>query len=88
MSETIFNAGNTLIPAYLALQSMGYRVWWQRGDSAPDDETWFAEGELGHFIAEDPVSLLGLIAMREQRGITWHASDEQIAAFMDQYSPI
>lgn len=85
MAEKIGNAGNTLLPAYLALQSKGYKVWWERGDSAPDDERWFAEGPLGSFIADDPVELLGLVAMREVRGVSWQASDDQIDEFMAKY---
>jgi hypothetical protein len=85
MVDHIGNAANALIPAYLALQSKGYRVSWKRGDSSPDDETWFAEGPLGSFTAEDPVELLGLVAMREERGASWKASDEQIDEFMAKY---
>jgi hypothetical protein len=86
MTEQISNAGNTLIPAYLALKSKGYHVSWKRGDSAPDDETWFAEGPLGRFTAEDPVTLLGLVVMREQRGSNWKATDEEIDEFMSNYN--
>ncbi len=85
MTDRIANAGNTLIPAYLALQTKGYRVWWERSGSAPDDETWFAEGPLGKFIADDTLQLLGLITMREVRGESWQASDDQIDEFMKRY---
>lgn len=86
MTEQIANAGNTLVPAYLALQAKGYHVAWKRGDAAPGDEMWFAEGPLGRFIAEDAVALLGLVAMREQRGSNWKATDEQIDEFMSNYN--
>ena len=85
MAEKIGNAANTLVPAYLALQSKGYQVRWERGNSAPDDETWFADGPLGSFVADDPIELLGLIAMRELRGPSWTATDDQIDAFMSRY---
>lgn len=85
MMEFIRNCGNTLVPAYLALQSKGYRVWWDRGNSAPVDETWYAEGSLGAFVGDDPIELLGLVAMRELRGAEWKASDEQIDEFMAKY---
>ena len=86
MTEQIANAANTLIPAFLALQTKGYRVWWERGDNAPDDETWYAEGPLGRFVADDSVGLLGLVAMRELRGLDWKAGDEQINDFMRDYN--
>jgi hypothetical protein len=85
MPDQIANAANTLIPAYLALQSKGYRVWWERDGSTPDDETWFAEGPLGSFIADDTLQLLGLVTMREIRGESWYASDDQIDEFMAKY---
>ena len=85
MSEHISNAGNTLVPAYLALQSKGYQVWWERGDSAPDDEIWFAKGPLGDFSACDAVELLGLVTMPEMRGPAWQATDAQIDEFMAKY---
>lgn len=87
MTEQIANAGNTLIPAFLALKSKGYRVWWERGDNAPEDETWYAEGPLGCFVADDSLQLLGLVAMRELRGSDWKADDDQIDNFMRHYAP-
>jgi hypothetical protein len=86
MTEQIVNAANTLIPAFLALQTKGYRVWWERGQAAADNETWYAEGPLGRFVADDPVELLGLVAMRELRGSNWKADDEQIDNFMREYN--
>jgi hypothetical protein len=85
MVPLIANAANTIIPAYLVLQSKGYQVHWERNDTTPENEVWYAEGPLGNFIADDSVSLLGLIAMREVRGPDWQASDEQIDAFMEGY---
>lgn len=80
----IAEAANTIVPAVLALRSLGYRVRASRTDTSPD-ETWHAEGPLGEFIADGPVALLGLIAMREERGADWKASDDEIDAFMIEY---
>ena len=86
MTKQIANAANTLIPAFLALQSKGYRVWWARSDNAPDAATWYAEGPLGRFVADNSVELLGLVAMRELRGSNWKANDQQIDDFMRVYN--
>ena len=85
MTEQITNAANTLIPAFLALQTKGYCVWWERGVYAPDDEIWYAEGTLGRFVANDSVELLGLVTMRELRGANWMANDQQIEDFTREY---
>ncbi len=84
--ERLTNAGNTMVPAILSLESKGYLVRWERGERSPDDETWFAEGPLGKFCGNDPVELLGLVAMREMRGPDWKASDQQIDEFMHRYN--
>ena len=49
------------------------------------DDGSLALGPLGTFAAEDAVALLGLVAMRELRGASWKASDEQIDEFMARY---
>jgi hypothetical protein len=85
MDENIGPAGNTLVPAVLALESKGYCVSWTRQND--HDETWFAEGPLGRFLGDDPLELLGLIAMREIRGENWRATDGQIDEFMNRYDP-
>jgi SAM-dependent methyltransferase len=81
MIERIGNAGNTTVPAILAMESKGYRVTWRPSISAGNEKQWFAEGSLGLFFAEDPVTVLGLIAIREIRGPNWRASDSQISDF-------
>ncbi|MEO1728816.1 MAG: hypothetical protein AAFR95_17525 [Bacteroidota bacterium] len=71
-----------LIPALLALRAMGYDV------SRPYDgerEWWRAETETVEFGAEDPLSLLGLVALRENRGAAWRASDAEIDAVMQEF---
>lgn len=85
MSNHITAAGNTEIPAYLALLTKGYRVSWQRGESSPEDEIWFAEGQLGKFSANGPIELLGLVSMREIRGEKWEAPHDEIDRFMAAY---
>jgi hypothetical protein len=76
-------AGNTLVPAILALKAKGYRVSWTRRSN--EDESWRAEGPLGGFGGESPEEVLGLIAMCEMRGEDWKAPDEEIDAFAKRY---
>ena len=54
-------------------------------DSSTGDETWYAEGMFGRFVANSTVELLGLVAMRELRGAGWKADDQQIESFMRNY---
>lgn len=78
----IASAGNTVVPAYLALLAKGYLV--SRDPLAPGsaEETWRAQGDGLEFLAEDPVTLLGLVAMFETRGTDWKASDLDIDHFL------
>jgi hypothetical protein len=81
---TIATAGNVLVPAYLALRHKGYRVTRvvpARGKS----ETWRATKAGEEFIAEDTLSLLGLVALYEARGATWQAEDAEIDAFFERF---
>jgi hypothetical protein len=76
-------AGNVLVPAYLALKQKGFRVWCVKSSSDTELETWYAEDEGRHFCAEDPLSLLGLVAIQETCGYDWEATDEEIDAFFN-----
>lgn len=79
----IVAAGNTIVPAYLALLQKGYRV--RREETAGSTEWWRAEGPECILIAEDPETLLGLAAMYETRGPDWGASDAEIEAFLERF---
>jgi len=77
----IATAGNTVVPAYLALLAKGYSV----SREAPDKhaaEIWRAEARGNSFIAEDRVYLLGLVALLEVRGESWKANDAEIERFL------
>lgn len=82
----IATAGNVIVPAYLTLKQKGFKVWWIRSNSKPDEETWYAEDASRKFMAEDPVALLGLILLHEVRGDNWQASDEEIDDFLAFYA--
>jgi hypothetical protein len=67
----------------LALIQRGYTVTFKKEG---DVELWTAEGPLGRFIGEDPLVVLGLVALGETRNSDWKATDEQIADFFTKYS--
>lgn len=78
-SIQITAAGNTEVPAYLALVARGFNV------SCDHQAVWTAtKGETG-FLADSPLQLLGVVAMFESRGPQWQASDEQIEEFLRKY---
>jgi hypothetical protein len=79
----IASAGNTIVPAYLALLEKGYRV--SRVGVDEHGETWQALKESEEFIAEDPLTLLGLVALYEARGAAWQAPDVDIDAFLKRF---
>lgn len=83
--NTIVSAGNVLVPAYLALVGKGYSVTRSKSGRRDDPEEWCAIKGAARFVAEDPLSLLGLVAMGESRGSAWKASDEEIDAFFAQF---
>jgi hypothetical protein len=48
-------------------------------------ENWIAEGPVGRFGAEDPITLLGVVSIAETRGDDWQATDAEIDAFLKQF---
>lgn len=84
-SEIISASGNTDVPAYLAIKSLGAEITREMRDE--EAEWWIAVLYGCRFIAEGPLELLGLITMRRERGSNWKASDEQIEAFIETYYP-
>ena len=73
-------SGTTVIPAILALESLGFRVTFDaksgdcqatRGDEAYD--------------GVDPVWVLGLVKLAEVRGRDWTVSDEEIDATLRRF---
>ena len=79
----IASAGNTIVPAYLLIREKGYAV--RKSAHANAEETWYAEKGDVQLIAEDPLTLLGLVALYEARGGDWKAKDEEIEAFVRKF---
>ncbi|HBX81449.1 MAG TPA: hypothetical protein DEH05_10110 [Propionibacteriaceae bacterium] len=72
-------AGNTVVPAVLALRALGFTVE-REGDAIV--------AKLGgsSFRADDPVAVLGLVKLAEVRR-PWRATDAEISEFTDGIDP-
>ncbi|QQP97777.1 hypothetical protein [Lysobacter enzymogenes] len=74
-------ANNTLAPAAAALLQQGYEL-----EGHPTLPGWWLARKGEHsFLAENPVELLGLIAMVQLRGEDWAATDREIADFLQRF---
>jgi len=79
-NEFIVAAGNTEVPALLAIQALGFTT---QCECHPDNEEWWiASKEDLRIEAASPLELLGLAAMRRERGPDWKASDEEIEKYL------
>jgi hypothetical protein len=85
MKPKLTDAGNTIVPAYLALLERGYLVCRDPSLAADSGAYWVAEDAGHRFVAEDLVALLGPVAMHETRGPEWQASDEEIDRFLAEF---
>jgi hypothetical protein len=78
MDRHIVQAGNTVVPALLAVESLGFVV-------EVSGENVYARRGQEEYRAEDPVSLLGIIWLVELRSWDWEASDAQIDEVLRRY---
>jgi uncharacterized protein YmfQ (DUF2313 family) len=68
----IVAAGNTVVPALLALEQLGFAVTITRSEQG---RMCTARRGDEVYAADDPVLVLGLIKLVEARGWSWQASD-------------
>ncbi|MFC7339640.1 hypothetical protein ACFQY0_20820 [Haloferula chungangensis] len=83
-------AGNTEVPAYLALRQLGYEVTREsigEGAIVEDAEIWIARQDDEEISGASPLEILGLHLMREVRGADWLASDAEIETYVRHYYP-
>jgi hypothetical protein len=78
MGQRIAQAGNTVIPALLALESIGFSV-------IVAGEHFIARRGTEEYVADDPVALLGLIHLVQIQSWDWAATDAQIDETMRRY---
>jgi hypothetical protein len=83
MKPTIADAANTQVPAFLALKAKGFRVF--RSKMVGTEEEWVAKSSEIKYVADDVLAFLGLVAMYEERGTNWKATDAQIEAFLKEF---
>jgi hypothetical protein len=76
-------AGNTVVPALLTLEALGFRV-----ELAHDGERATCRATRGDdvYMADDPVSALGLVKLVEVRGWDWAPSDAELQPVMQRHS--
>ena len=67
--STIGEVANTLVPAALALEQLGFDVL------VTPEQTIATRGEF-RVVASDPVTAVGLATIVQVRGEMWHASDD------------
>jgi hypothetical protein len=70
-------AGDTVVPAILALRGLGFMV-----ESAGHDFVARLPGSL--FRADDPVAVLGLVKLAEVR-LPWRATDNEIDEIVEEF---
>ena len=80
--KTTTTAGNTVVPALLALEGLGFAVSVER---VAGREIYSAIRADETFAGEDPVTVLGLVKLVEARGWTWQAGDADLERVMRQY---
>jgi hypothetical protein len=85
VKRTLANAANTMVPAYLSLSQRGLSVYREPSAVTDSGMIWVAEDAGHRFIAEDLVTLLGLVALHETRGPQWQASDDEIKRFLEEF---
>ena len=76
--KRIVHAGNTVVPALLAVESLGFAV------DVVGSKVYARRGQE-EYEAEDPVTLLGLIRLIELRSWDWGVSDMQIDETLRRY---
>lgn len=77
----IISAANVEVPAILAIESLGFTID-ARIISTEHEMVWTATGNGDEYVAEDPLSLLGLVKLLEVCGDNWQASDDDIAKYL------
>lgn len=83
--EHITAAGNTEIPAYLALLDAGFEVDRRRLENGT--EMWMATNLSMSFSGPSALEVLGLYSMRTARGADWKAADDEINEYLSAFYP-
>jgi chitodextrinase len=79
----IIAAGNTMVPAILALEQLGFGLSIRKTAAG---QTFVATRAEETYSADDPVTLLGLVKLIEMRSWEWRPTDTQVDATLKKYS--
>ena len=77
MNDTIAEAMNTYNPALAVLCAKGFEVWFSPSADGNPGQSWCARKGRRRIVASDPLCLLGLAAMWEQRGDDWQSREDE-----------
>ena len=80
--RNISAAGNTVVPAIVALEDLGFIVSVGRTN---EGEQFRATRGDETYEAEDPMTVLGLVKLVEVRGWDWRSTDPDVERVMRQY---
>ena len=81
-NRRIAAAGNTVVPALLALEHLGFDV---NVHNSSTGQTVVAVRGGEEYMADDAVAVLGLVKLIEVRQWPWNATDEEIEAALRRY---
>jgi hypothetical protein len=81
--KKICAAGNTVVPALLTLERLGFQVSTRNTSKGPKTTASRREEE---YSAEDPVAVLGLIKLVELRTWQWGPSDLETENTLHKYN--
>jgi hypothetical protein len=80
--KSISTAGSTVAPAILVLEGLGFAISVERVGG--EDLVRAVRGDET-YIADDPVTVLGLVKLVELRGWDWRAADSDLDRVTRQY---
>jgi hypothetical protein len=80
--KRIATAGNTVVPALLTLERLGFEV---HVDRAGDRRFIRATRGEETYVGDDPIEVLGLVKLIEIRGWEWMPGDSEIEESMRRY---
>ena len=75
-------ASNTVVPALLVLEDLGFAI---SVDRVPGQELFRATRGDEVYVAENPVTLLGLLELVEVGGWAWRPTEADLHRVLRQY---
>ena len=81
-NKRIAAAGNTVVPALLTLEHLGFNVIVR---DSPEVQTVIAVRGGEEYVADDPIEVLGLIKLIEVRTWNWVPADSEVDNTVHKY---